>query len=610
VPNATIHTQITIECAGPAEQVQSVHADESYSLRVTAEAARLTAASVIGIMRGFETVLQLVDVDDSGFYLPAVDIQDRPRFPWRGLMLDVTRHYMPIADVNRTLDLMACVKLNTLHLHLTDDQGFNIESRKFPKLHELGHNGAYYTHDDIHAIVDHARNRGIRVVPEFDVPGHTAAWFASMPHLAGYPGEYAPDRWFGSNPRNKDPHYCPAMNPILEESYQFLDELFGEMTTLFPDQYFHIGGDEVTPHHWLNNPSIVEFMTANGFVNSPLEEGAGEVNPHALQAHFNSRVVEIVRKYGKTMIGWDEVLHSDIPKDIAIQSWRGVDSLAKAAREGHPAILSNGYYLDLMYSAEQHYQQDPLAAAADLSPHQQANILGGEACMWSEYVTPEILDDRLWPRLAAIAERFWSPQQACSPLEEGLGEGIDDLYARYPSILRHLTWEGLKSESTRSMMFDRVAGGESTDALVIFAECLEPAKGYARRGYMTTSPLNRLIDAVPPESLAAREFAKLCNAPRDNAAEIAARLRRWKSTLPEVADLMSRKALLKPYRPVVDQLRAVLDIGLAAVTYIENGAPKDWVDEQAPVLDEAAKDLVEMTIPIVPSIRKLVEVLR
>jgi len=590
LPNATVFSQITIECAGPTERVQSVNADEGYALIITSKGARLTAANALGVMRGFETVLQLVDIDDAGFYLPAVDIDDRPRFPWRGLMLDVTRHYMPLIDIKRTLDLMACVKLNVLHLHLTDDQGFNIESRKFPKLHERGHNGAYYTHDDIHAIVDHARDRGIRVVPEFDVPGHTAAWFAAFPHLAGYPGDYTPDRWYGSNPRNKDPQYCPAMDPTLEETCAFLDELFGEMTALFPDQYFHIGGDEVTPHHWLNNPAIVEFMNTHGFAHPP-----------ALQAYFNSRLVEIVRKHGKTMIGWDEVLHPDIPKDIAIQSWRGADSLAEAARQGHPAILSNGYYLDLMYSAEAHYSQDPLTgAAANLPPHQQANILGGEACMWSEYVTPEILDDRLWPRLAVIAERFWS---------NGDVSDIDNLYARFPSILRHLTWDGLKTEPTRSMMFERLTGGSPTDTLRTFAECLEPAKGYARRGYMTTSPLNRLIDTVPPESLAARNFARLCDAPRENAAAIDAHLRRWKSTLPDVTELMTRRALIKPYLPVLDQLATVLDIGLTALAYLDGSAPDGWVDEQTPAIDEAAKDIAEMTIAIVPSIRQLVDTL-
>jgi hexosaminidase len=477
---------------------------------------------------------------------------------------------------------MAAVKLNVLHLHLTDDQGFNIESRLFPKLHELGKNGSYYTQEQIRSIVDHAASRGIRVVPEFDVPGHTAAWFAAFPDLAGYPGEYAPDRWYGGNPRNKEPHYCPAMNPTLEESYAFLDALFGEMSALFPDPYFHIGGDEVTPHHWLNNPSIVQFMQANGFE-----------DPHALQAYFNRRLVEIVRKHGKTMIGWDEVLHPDIPTEIAIQSWRGAESLAAAAKAGHPAILSNGYYLDLMYSSVDHYAQDPHAgAAADLPDDVKANILGGEACMWSEYVTPEILDDRLWPRLAGIAERFWSPASALTD--------VDFLYARFPSILRHLTWTGLRSESTRSMMFDRLTGGRSTEALRTFAECLEPAKGYARRGYMTTSPLNRLVDTAPPESLAAREFTRLCEAPAENATEIFARIRRWKATLPEVAALMSTSALIAPYAAIVDQLSTVLDIAQHAI----DGGPAS--PDQLAQLDEAGKPISEMIIAIVPAVKKLV----
>ena len=584
--------ELIVDCESAAEPVQSVDADESYSLIVDDHRAVLRASNVLGVMHGFETLLQLVDLDEAGFFLPAVSIDDRPRFPWRGLMLDVTRHFMPVEDVNRTIDLMAAVKLNVLHLHLTDDQGFNIESRLFPKLHELGQNGAYYTQDEIRAIVDHAAERGIRVVPEFDVPGHTAAWFAAFPDLAGYPGEYAPDRWYGSNPRNKEPHYCPAMNPTLEESYAFLDALFGEMTALFPDAYFHIGGDEVTPHHWLNNPSIVEFMQANGFE-----------DPHALQAYFNRRLVEIVQKHGKTMIGWDEVLHPDIPAEIAIQSWRGAESLAAAAKAGHPAILSNGYYLDLMYSAADHYAQDPHAgAAADLPDDVKAKILGGEACMWSEYVTPELLDDRLWPRLAGIAERFWSPATPPQPSPPGREStwDVEFLYARFPSVLRHLTWTGMRRDATRDLMYQRLTGDESPTALASIAECFEPAKGYARRGYMTTSPMNRLVDTVPPESLPAREFARLCEAPSENAGEIKARIRRWKAVLPEVAALMPTSVLIAPYTGVVDHLAAVLDIAERAIEGWSIGA------EDAARLEEAGKPVSEMIIAIVPAVKKLI----
>ena len=180
--------------------------------------------------------------------MPAISIDDSPRFPWRGLMIDVSRHFIPLDVLKRNLDGMAAVKLNVFHWHLSDNQGFRVESKKFPKLHELGSDGLYYTQDEVRDLIAYARERGIRVVPEFDMPGHSTAWFVGYPELASGPGPYEIERKWGV--------FDPAMDPTREETYKFLDEFIGEMARLFPDQFFHIGGDEVNGKQWDANPKI------------------------------------------------------------------------------------------------------------------------------------------------------------------------------------------------------------------------------------------------------------------------------------------------------------------------------------------------------------------
>ncbi len=192
--------------------------------------------------------MQLIGSD---FQAPAVHIEDHPRFPWRGLMMDVSRHWMPVDVVKRNLDAMAAVKLNVFHWHLSDDQGFRVESKRFPKLQELGSDGNFYTQDEIRQVVEYARARAIRVVPEFDIPGHTTSWFVGYPELASAPGPYKIERTWGI--------FQPTMNPAREETYQFLDAFIGEMAALFPDPYFHIGGDEVEETQWKQSASIQAF---------------------------------------------------------------------------------------------------------------------------------------------------------------------------------------------------------------------------------------------------------------------------------------------------------------------------------------------------------------
>ncbi|HKR33015.1 MAG TPA: family 20 glycosylhydrolase, partial [Terriglobales bacterium] len=338
--------------------VQDIGDDESYKLEVTSQGAVLTAVTPIGALHGLQTFLQLVQLGSDGFSVAAISIEDRPRFPWRGLLIDVSRHFIPLDVLKRNLDGMAAVKLNVLHWHLSDNEGFRVESKQLPKLHELGSEGLYYTQAEIREFIDYARDRGIRVMPEFDIPGHSRSELADYPELASGPGPYRVERAADSQD--------PVIDPTQDKTYKFLDKLIGEMAGLFPDPYFHIGGDEVNGKQWDANPKIQEFIRAHGMKNN-----------QDLQAYFNQKLQKIVAKHHKTMVGWDEVLHPDLPKSVVVQSWRGQASLAAAVKEGYRGLLSYGYYLDLMWPASRHYGIDPMSGdAATLTPEQSKMILG------------------------------------------------------------------------------------------------------------------------------------------------------------------------------------------------------------------------------------------
>ena len=323
---------LTISVDGPGQAIQSLDENESYTLDVSSTGAHLKATTDVGAMHGLQTFLQLVQNGDSSYFLPAVSIQDTPRFRWRGLMIDCSRHFETIDVIKRTLDGMAAVKLNVFHWHLSDDQGFRMESKIFPKLTEMGSDGQFYTQDQAREIVAYARARGIRVVPEFDIPGHAQAWYAGYLYLASAPGPYAIEHTYGI--------FDPVMDPTRKSTYQFLDKFIGEMATIFPDPYFHIGGDENNGVQWKNNPSIQEFMKQHN-----LQGTAG------LQTYFNQQLLPILKKHGKIMVGWDEIFAPGLSKDAVIQSWRGFDSLAASAKQGYNGILSAGYYLDQIQPA-------------------------------------------------------------------------------------------------------------------------------------------------------------------------------------------------------------------------------------------------------------------
>lgn len=604
-PKLGKHLQISVENETAA--YPTILEDESYTLSITKRRIRLHAPTETGVLHGLETLLQLIRNENGQSVIPALKIQDQPRFAWRGLMIDVSRHWIPKQVILRNLDAMAQLKMNVLHWHLSDYQGFRVESIKFPKLHKMGSNGNFYTQEDIREVVQYAADRGIRVVPEFDVPGHATSILAGYPDLGSAPGPYSMETRIGI--------HTPVLNPTDPKVYYFLDQFIGEMTTLFPDTYFHIGGDEVNDFDWKNNSNIQAFMQDNHINDS-----------HELQAYFNTRLQKIVAKYGKIMMGWDEIMHPDLQQDkVLIHSWRNHKSLWEAAQNGNQALLSSGYYLDHKQSAAFHYDVDPMiipnavnisidpnlweswklqikmdenvndgnlyvfgeeknlrgvvdfmntATAFETATFKEgvlefdiesrfgtirfelqkagntmegalklglfqldvngkknggntmadgeplpvfdkiepltetaaANILGGEACMWTEMADSLTITSRIWPRAAAIAEKLWSPQ--------ALTDDTNDLYRRLMAIDTLLTRRGLSHLKSTSILIQNSVNPEYYEPLESLVELLQEDVLFNRlsiyeKEYNTEIPLNRMVDAARPESYIAYRFNQL-----------------------------------------------------------------------------------------------------
>jgi hexosaminidase len=588
---------IIIHADHSSPAVQQAVEEENYTLDVTTSGAKITAPTPLGVLHGLETFLQLVQITPDGFAAPALHIDDQPRFPWRGLMIDVSRHFITLPALRRNIDAMAAVKLNVLHLHLSDNEGFRVESKIFPKLQGMGSDGLYYTQPEIRDLVSYAHDRGIRIVPEFDIPGHSTAWFVGYPELASAPGPYAIERGWGV--------FDPAMDPSREQTYKFLDKFIGEMAGLFPDAYFHVGGDEVNGKQWDGNTKIQEFMHKQGIKSDDL-----------LQQYFMARIQKLVAKRHKIMIGWDEILAPGLPKESVIQSWRGQDSLAAAAKLGYRGLLSNGYYLDLMAPASQHYLVDPMSGdAAALTPDQQKLILGGESCMWAEYVSTEIIDSRVWPRNIAIAERFWSPQDT---------RDVDSMYRRIDSEGRRLEWLGLTQRTSHYAMLRRLSGSNDSAPLSVLADTVEPVKGYARSeanekanvSATSSAPLNHLIDAVPPECDLARHFSAAVNALvasqfKDAAteAQIRAQLIAWRDNDAHLEPIIVGSYLLKEVAPLSQNLASLGAAGLQALDYIDKGeaAPDAWRTQQLATIAQATLPQANLLLMPAPAVQLLIQ---
>jgi hexosaminidase len=530
---------LLIDCAEASPAFPALGDDESYALDVAATGVRLVAATEWGVLRGLATLTQLC----GGGAVPGQRIVDRPRFAWRGLMLDVARHFIPLPHLLRTLDAMAVFKLNVLHLHLSDDQGFRFPSLRYPRLASAEH----YRASELRQLVSHAACLGIRVVPELDVPGHTTSWLLAYPEWGS--GTAEPSRRFGV--------HRECLDPTRPAVHRALDELLTEVAEIFPDDYLHLGGDEVHPAWWAADTGIADYMRRHGLGDTA-----------ALQARFTRELGELLERRGKRPLGWDEVLHPDVPAGMTVQSWRGATARDRALAAGHDCVVSAHYYLDLGFPADVHYAFDPaapephlLAVEDDLlrdprfahvaqgmawthqwreygpvqrpAPAPPGRLLGAEACLWAELVDERVLDVRLWSRMPALAERFWSPASC---------RDTADMYRRLGPVLERLPqWAGVDvAGDSRRLM----AAAGVTEPWWPLVAVLEPVKWYGRllgeqalaarlegsempkaRPYDADTPLNRVADALPPESLGVRELARLLEAEARGDEPARARLR-------------------------------------------------------------------------------------
>lgn len=563
--------------------------DESYKITITSEKIELISENDIGAIRAFETLLQLLSTDKEGYFLPCVVIEDKPRFVWRGLLIDVSRHFMPIDVIKRNLDGMVAVKMNVLHWHLTDDQGFRVESKVFPQLHQLGSDGFFYTQDEIKDIIAYANARGIRVVPEFDIPGHSTSWFVAFPNLASAPGTYKVERNWGV--------FDPTFNPTIEETYNFFDKFFGEMAQLFPDDYIHIGGDENNGKQWNSNNEIQSFMKKNKIQNN-----------HELQTYFNKRILKILTKHGKKMMGWDEILQPDLPNNIVIQSWRGTKSLFESAQKGYMGILSAGYYIDLIQPASYHYLTDPIPDTVKLKEDEMKFILGGEATSWGELVTYETIDSRIWPRTAAIAERLWSQQNI---------KDVDDMYRRLDVISIQLEELGLLHIKNQGMMIRRLTNGKEYTPLNTLLSVIEPVKIYNRHfqgvKYTSYSPYTRIVDIAQPESKTARIFSQsvdyfLLKRNKTTTDKVIKNLSKWESNYKSIKKITMKHPVLKEIDSLSINLSKISKTGIEAIKIIKKKKEfsQEWYDESAKLIQQSKKPYGQCELMVVGAIEKLI----
>ncbi|HKB39545.1 MAG TPA: family 20 glycosylhydrolase [Gemmataceae bacterium] len=630
--------RLRIDCRGKDKGYLTIDARERYSLAVKDDAVVLTADGPAGVLRGLATLRQSITNVPGGFAIPAMVIDDAPRFVWRGVTIDVARHFLSLPTLKRQIDAMELVKLNVLHLHLSDNEGFRVESRRYPKLHKVSSQGQFYSQAEIQELVSYAADRGVRIVPEFDVPGHSLAILRAYPEFASGKVE---NRDYLSAMRS-------ALNPARPKTYTFLDRLFGEMAALFPDQYFHVGGDEISGADWAANSQIQDFMKANGLKTKA-----------ELESYFFDCVRTLVRAHGKAVIGWEEVGRTAIPDDVVVQTWRSSSAIARVTAQGNRVIVSGGYYIDKVLPGESHYRIDPhdptsygltreqvaegkkkglpesilaedsvIDPSLKLSPAQQALVLGGEGCLWTEIVTEEMLDGRLWPAAAVVAERFWSPASARDTAE---------MYRRLIVVHDGLRLAGLADDANRRRMAARLAPGES-EPVALLLDLVAPVRNHAHNhGALallkgkapTPQEFNELADAASADSLVARRFAldaeRFVRGDRSGAAALKANLASWRNNHDRFAKAARGNPKLEAALPISADIAALAGIGLDAVAAVESGrAPgTDWRGRAKELLDRQAaaektsecliqaltmkQPPADLLISITPGVRKLVE---
>jgi len=389
---------------------------EGYEMLVTPQAIRIDAAQASGLFYGAQTLRQLLPAEIEGkapsterIEVPCVYIQDKPRFSWRGLMLDCSRTFLSTDYLKRNLDRMALYKLNVLHLHLTDDQGWRLEIKRYPKLttvgahytNRFGSRGGFYSQQDIRGLVRYARERNVTLVPEIELPGHSIEVLAAYPELAC---DVAQPKAFEVHPFWVDPSFSPPLCAGKDKVFEMFQDVFSEVMELFPSEFIHVGGDEVAKNNWNQCPKCQARMQAEGMKDT--EE---------LQSYFMTRIGKYIASKGRRMIGWDEILGGGLAPGAAVMSWRGIDGGVTAAKVGHDVVMvpNSHCYFDFAYSqtpTEQVYSFDPVPNG--LSDLQAQRILGVQGALWTHMAdTEKVFDYQLVPRIVALAEVAWSPQQ-------------------------------------------------------------------------------------------------------------------------------------------------------------------------------------------------------
>jgi hexosaminidase len=601
--NPTAQLQINCTKAGKI----GLYEDESYHLDIKSDKITINATSDLGALHGLETLLQMLQNTSTSFYFQTAAISDFPRFTWRGLMIDVSRHFQPVDVIKRNLDALAAMKMNVFHWHLVDDQGWRIEMKKHPKLTELASDGEFYTQEEIKGIVKYAADRGILVVPEIDVPGHASAILTAYPEIGSKMVEFS-----NGTSENKMQAtalatygiernagiFSPTLDPSNPKTYQLLSSIFDEICPLFPGEYFHIGGDENEGKDWDNNPKIQEFKKKNNLVTN-----------HDLQTYFTMKLIPMLKKHRKQLMGWEEIMTKDMSKEAIIHSWKGVNegvpagkSLIDAVKGGYKTVLSNGYYVDLVYGVEDHYTVDPMPKDVVLSEEEKARILGGEATMWTELVTPATIDSRLWPRTAAIAERLWSAANITD---------INSMRKRLKTVSFRLEELGLTHIKNKEVILRNIANNQNIEALNEFSNVCEPLKKYSRNKggteYQMYSPFTLFADACTPDAINALAFNAVVNQylenkSAENKAKVTAYLNKWIDLNKSLIALGANAPLVQPVLPLAKSLS---DLSEQLVLVLNN---KEAVKPEvlAGLLEECnSKKHADVELAVYNSLKKL-----
>ncbi len=410
-----------------------VEAEEGYHLHATTRSIEISASTHAGLFYGLQTLSQLLRRDpagsstESGWEVPAVTIEDAPRFSYRGMHLDVGRHFFPVSFIKRYIDLMAMYKMNTFHWHLTEDQGWRIEIKKYPRLTEVGSRraetileknfdpyigdgipyGGYYTQDEVREVVAYARSRYVNVIPEIELPGHSTAALAAYPELACTDGPFEVSTRWGVH----EDIYCPK-----EATFAFLEDVLTEVMELFPSRYIHIGGDEAPKRRWEESELAQEVIRREGLADE-----------HELQSYFIRRIESFLLAHDRRLIGWDEILEGGLAPQATVMSWRGMAGGIEAARQGHDVIMTptSHVYFDY-YQGPREYE--PLAIGGftplekvygfepvpeELTPEEAEHVLGAQANVWTEYIkTADHVEYMALPRMLALAEVVWSTKDS------------------------------------------------------------------------------------------------------------------------------------------------------------------------------------------------------